>query len=467
MPNYEPNVIERLSSIHDEQLAEIAGSEIARDLFDEILDNAKIDIDPRVLLDSAELTLRQPGPETAPARRHRNPVSRGRRVRILAAMMVTAAAVFALVALTSNGTPLLFPRGASDTALGTAPQPHRAWHLTGVISHQALSEGGLPSAATSNLSCPTESQCYAVSNPPITRLDSVPDYLLDLGSGAVDVSSDAGTNWTSEPLPTGVVLTTPLVCQGSSDCTAGAVLLQQPQTLAQVAPQDMSTQIASLLGSNGQATPANCGVDGSVGALSEDQTLAALADFGDIASAVLKAPTTNSCASTIASQVLFTVAYAGSSLLGPEGLPALLGGNSVLSSTSLDSVEQSLQSMTLYGTATATAALESTTDGGATWSTVALPSGAGPLLSLTCPTSSTCMGIALTTMALTDELPWMVTPSRGNVEPVEFVETTDDGESWTASNFPTSADAPYSLTCLDTTTCLAVGSVISTNAGIS
>ena len=108
-------------------------------------------------------------------------------------------------------------------------------------------------------------QCYAVSNPPITRLGAAPDYLMDLGSGAVDVSSDGGNGWTSEPLPAGVVLTTPLMCQGTSDCTAGAVLLQQGQTLAQVAPQDQSTQVGSLLGTGGQSPPATCFVDGGVG----------------------------------------------------------------------------------------------------------------------------------------------------------------------------------------------------------
>ena len=121
--------------------------------------------------------------------------------------------------------------------------------------------------------------------------------------------------------------------------------------------------------------------------------------------------------------------------------------------------------MTLYGTSDTTAVLESTTDGGTSWSTVPLPSGTGPLLSLTCPTSSTCMGIALTTTSLEAELPWMLSPTRPNVEPVEFIETSDDGASWTASSFPVPSDAPYSLTCSDASTCLAVGSVLGGDSG--
>ncbi|HEY5272814.1 MAG TPA: hypothetical protein VIJ34_06220 [Acidimicrobiales bacterium] len=455
MSNYEFDLIEKLSPISDERLAEIASLEIVRDLLDETIAEGGIPIG------------RLPAARTlGSARRGRISVAHQPRARILAAMVVAGVVAFASIALATNGTPLLFPRGVSTAAAKTGTTSHRAWRLASMITHQALAEGALSAAPASMLSCPTETQCYAVSDPPITRFGNVHDYLMDLGPGSVGVSSDGGNSWTNEPLPAGVVLTTPLVCQGASDCTAGAVLLQGGQTIAQVAPEDTSTQIGLLLGANGQASPANCSVEGNVG-LSEDQTLAALADFSSIVSAVLAAPTTNSCASSIATQVRFTIAYAGSSLLGAEGLPPLLSSGPVMSSASIDPVEQSLQSMTLYGTSDATAALESTTDGGATWSTVPLPSDTGPLLSLTCPTSSTCMGIALTTTSLSGELPWTITPSHGNVDPVEFIETVDDGANWTTSSFPGSSDAPYSLTCSDASTCLAVGSVIGANGGLS
>jgi photosystem II stability/assembly factor-like uncharacterized protein len=115
--------------------------------------------------------------------------------------------------------------------------------------------------------------------------------------------------------------------------------------------------------------------------------------------------------------------------------------------------------MAVYNTHGTSAMLETTTDGGATWNTTSLPIGTGPVISLTCPSTSTCMALTLdhTVIGPYDAIPG-VSYNVPIFEPVSFTETTNDGASWSTTSFPNPREEPISITCSSTTSCLAVGS---------
>ena len=398
---------------------------------------------------------------------HRVLGSKTSRRVVLAFLLVVLVGAITLVVTSGGVSRQIFPPGAHSAIPKAGPDSKRTWHLTSVIAHQIDAEGQISDEPAAMLTCATTTECYAISDPPTVAFTSAPDYLIDLGAGYIDASSDGGNDWSSESLPAGTVLTTPLDCEGPDDCVAGALQLGQGESISQLAPADASSIVQGLLHA-GSATASNpsCDLNAFSGSdplhpnsdgLSENDTLAVLEDFSAVVSQVGSTPNSNQCADNLLRGVLLTVAYMNSNS-GAEGIPPLMGEDP-FSTSLLASLGQDLQSMTLYATMGMTAVLESTTDGGMSWSTVTLPSRTGPVIDLTCPTSTTCEGLAWTSpFQSTDAAPWADSANFLEVEPVQLIQTTDDGTTWTTSSFPDSLDA-RSLACSDVSTCVATGAV--------
>jgi hypothetical protein len=316
-----------------------------------------------------------------------------------------------------------------------------------LISDVNLSEGEIPSTA-SMLSCPTSERCYAISDPALRRITAAPDYLMDVGSGSLDVSSDGGNTWSAASLPAGMTFTTPLVCASAQDCAAGALNFGQSETIGAAAPSDASRVVTDLVGS--ASHPQTC----TFGQLTESQVLAALADYGQVANAAnAGVAAANGCAGQISGNIAGALSGGTPPGQGMSRHFSILPGGGDLSA-----LQATIDSMAVYNTHDMSAMVEATTNGGATWSTVPLPAGTGAVISLSCPSPSTCMAL---TLDETDIGPYDAIPGVSyNVpifESVSFTETTNDGANWSTTHFPDPADMPISISCSSTMSCLAVG----------
>ena len=83
--------------------------------------------------------------------------------------------------------------------------------------------------------------------------------------------------------------------------------------------------------------------------------------------------------------------------------------------------------------------MAATTDGGATWSLQQVPVGSGPLLSIACPSTSTCFA------------------SGSAVYGGEVLATTDGGATWATQNLPSSIQDLTSISCPSPDDCWAGG----------
>jgi len=365
--------------------------------------------------------------------------------RIAALVLIVAGAgVTIAVVSTSSTNHQLFPPGATAATSTGIPSEHGSWRLSSVISHDALGQDQLPLPA-SMLSCPTSTNCFAVSDPEVISFQRAPDYLMGLGTGSLDVSSNGGTSWNELPLPAGTVLTTPLACEGTMDCTAGAIALNNPQPIEAVAPSDAATVVSSLEANNTGFNPTGCRTD----ALSESQILSVLADYSSVA--------TNAATGTCASGLDEGASFA---MLPPlqDGIPADID-NVLSDGPALAGREQLLESMSVYNVHDAKAVMAVTTDGGQTWSEEALPGGTGPLVALTCPTAETCMALTESWSAIGSgsRLPGEEPSLDTLASSPSVLLTTDDGTTWSTSSFPADQTSIVSLSCSSATTCLAVG----------
>jgi photosystem II stability/assembly factor-like uncharacterized protein len=419
-----------------------AARDRARRLLDEEVDLEVSNTDPKP--DSSVL---QRASRRTP-NRHRRLRSRTAGIAALV-LIVAGVGVTVGVVATSSTSHQLFPAGAKAATSPGVPSEHGSWRLSSVISHDALSQDQLPLPA-SMLSCPTSTTCFAVSDPEVISFQRAPDYLMGLGSGSLNVSTDGGTSWNELSLPAGTVLTTPLVCEGTMDCTAGAIALTNPQSIEDVAPSDATAVVSSIEANNSGLDPTGCDTD----VLSESQILSVLADYPSVAANA----TTGTCESALETGVDFAMLPSIE-----DGIPADI--DDVFSNgPALATREQLLASMSVYDVHDAKAVMAVTTDGGQTWSDEALPSGSGPLVSLTCPTASACMALTESWNAIGSgsHLPGGEPSLDTLASSPSILLTTDDGNTWSTSKFPVGEANIVSLSCSSATDCLAVGTSGST-----
>jgi photosystem II stability/assembly factor-like uncharacterized protein len=89
------------------------------------------------------------------------------------------------------------------------------------------------------------------------------------------------------------------------------------------------------------------------------------------------------------------------------------------------------------------------TDGGATWVAATVPSGTGLLHDVACPTPTYCLAAGTASTTDTD-----VAQASG-----AFLESTDEGATWSAAPAPAGIDDAFSVACGTATACAAVGTV--------
>lgn len=143
----------------------------------------------------------------------------------------------------------------------------------------------------------------------------------------------------------------------------------------------------------------------------------------------------------------------GASWNGPNLLPSGITFTTPLVCSTEDDCLAGGRPPAMAGGASAALVLH-TSDGGRTWSQSPLPSGVGLLSAISCPSSTTCFGLA-DSAAVASALG--IEPQYGpGAQPTRFLATTDGGQTWSASPLPAN-DTIRVLDCPTPTTCVAGG----------
>jgi photosystem II stability/assembly factor-like uncharacterized protein len=308
----------------------------------------------------------------------------------------------------------------------------------------------------SGVSCPTTSECVAVGAGGQSDCQ-----------GLVEVSTDGGTTFTDEPVPTGTPVLKAVSCADTSHCEAvgGSTVLVSTDGgttwTAEFAEQNLSviTCLSDLVCLSG----------------GED------VGFGDVWTG---SPVYTSDGGVIWQASSGSVLTLGLSPLGSLGCTGdfCVGvGPGLVSLTSSSDEGQSWQGFGMpggvFGEATAAACLPSTTtciivgvndeavtdpsvpalafittDDGASWANISssFPAGTGGAGDIACPTSTTCYAFGGPN-------------STGGTWPGAV--TTDGGQSWTFVDGPTGVTSPnldfQELSCASASTCMVVGETAS------
>jgi photosystem II stability/assembly factor-like uncharacterized protein len=280
---------------------------------------------------------------------------------------------------------------ASGTVRAKAPPP--------VVASGQPAPGQMNSATA--VSCGTATDCWAVG----------------LGNGAtaaIDATTDGGTTWHVQRVPSTITVLTGISCFNAKRCmavgatsSAGAVLVtddgggtwsvgQVPTGAVDVTAVDCTTKLSCISVATDGTTDWTSVTDDFGAAWTRGGNLLP----GMVANA-LTCPSSTACLVT------------GYSPVGPgEG-----GG-----------------------------VIASTADGGSTWTGVALPNGVGVLRSVSCA-GSLCLAAGTTSAATTGYVP-------GNGQ---LLSSDDGGATWTVATPWTPSDDAYGVACPNTKTCVIVG----------
>ena len=274
----------------------------------------------------------------------------------------------------------------------------------------------LPYAVSSlfAVSCPSPSVCTAVGGSTGPG-ESSGDFGPGEGPGVVLKSTDGGTGWTPQTLPTGTGPLSAVSCASTSVCEA---LGSDPYVGA---PFIVGTTDG---GANWQSQTAPSG----------NQTLTQLS-----------CPSTSDCTGigeTTGGPVIFGTTDGGAKWTN-QTVPS---GLSNLTSIACPSVTVcTAVGWTNASAPTPNAAIVATTNGGATWTTETAPSGVSNLASIACPTVSACMAIG-----------HVATPMSAG--PLTIISTSNGGATWTNRSFPSSqVTFANDIACASATACTVVG----------
>ena len=100
-----------------------------------------------------------------------------------------------------------------------------------------------------------------------------------------------------------------------------------------------------------------------------------------------------------------------------------------------------------YGTPTNLPVVAATTNGGVTWTNQKLPPGLAQLTGVSCPSPTTCSAVGA----------WSGPADPAPGETAAVVTTTNGGATWTAESLPAEGEEALAISCPSTTTCVAVG----------
>jgi hypothetical protein len=322
------------------------------------------------------------------------------------------------------------------TSIGTWVVPHDETTAPVVPTSGGASVGA---GGFNAVSCPSTNECVAVggdgnldavastssdggntwiqgtlseNEPELNAVDcSSVVHCTAVGNGAAALSTDSGEQWTSISIPTDNTTLLSVSCPSTSLCVSAGV---SPGTAGPYAGE-------VLLSTNGGAAWTESTLPASAGAI------------GSVA-----CPTTKFC-----------VAVGASILVSTNGGTTwsertVAGGMGVLRSVACSSATTCVAIGPNPGIAqnAAAAAFEVvTTNGGASWSSVATPAGSATLDVVAC-SLGTCDAAGSTFNGL----------------PAPYLSGTSAGGSWVAnSNVPSSLTAVSGLTCMSATSCVFVG----------
>jgi photosystem II stability/assembly factor-like uncharacterized protein len=255
--------------------------------------------------------------------------------------------------------------------------------------------GGAQAAygAFSAIACPTTTNCFAVG-------------ANDGGSAVASSSSNGGDTWTNLPIPSGTQPLSAISCGDGTHCVGVG-----KGVIASTANAGSTWALSAVPIANTTLVGANC-----------------ISDTTCVAAGV-----TNDQYS----------AYSGAIVRTNDG-------GSTWQSASVPAGTKAVDAVTCPTTTTCIAVGDSllvSTDGGATWSTKTTPSGFTDLRSISCSSSTQCVAIGTNPEGINDE----------SVSAIA-VETTDGGATWTNVVMPSSTPTLDQVSCPSTSICVAAGS---------
>jgi hypothetical protein len=363
-----------------------------------------------------------------------------KRTTLVSITIVTAGLLFASVALAQSSP--LAPSGsrssdASATTTSTWTTPENELEAPSVPTPGGAVEG---SGAFNAVTCPASSVCVAVGG----------DSNL---SGIAATSDDDGGTWTASMVPTGLPEMKSVSCSSSDHCVAvgnGVAIVSNDGGVTWSA-NSIPTDNTALLGvscANGTSTCV------AVGAVPNDGgplngAIITSNDGGDswsvpTATFPLGAIGGVSCASSS-----FCVAVGAQILVTDDGGATwtqqfIDGAVGVLRTVSCGSPTTcvAIGANPVGADQKAQAGFEiQSTDGGAKWSTISLPTGSWVVNALSCSDDSNCVLSGPSLSQSTAPL-W---------------RSTDGGSTWSATTLPLAVSAIGSLSCVTASLCVYVG----------
>ncbi len=286
-------------------------------------------------------------------------------------------------------------------------------------AHQPPPPGRAP---LRSVSCATASDCAAVG------ADAAGT------SGEALETTDGGATWTDATLPVGIEPLTSVSCASSSCVAVGS----NPKS---------ATAPTILTSTDGGRTWANATPPAGAGPL-----------------VTVSCATTRDCvavgATTRGAPLAVSTTDGGASWAS-HGVAGSFGALTTVScSSASDCVAAGLR----YGSSGFSPLLVATTDGGTAWSRATPPSGTGWLTSVSCPNANDCVAVGINATALANLTNATNNPGGAAVITV----TTDGGATWSPVTVPTGLSSLASVSCAgDTADCFAVGSTATQSVVVS
>jgi photosystem II stability/assembly factor-like uncharacterized protein len=273
------------------------------------------------------------------------------------------------------------------------------------------------------------------------------------GNGVIGDTSDGGTTWLNEKVPAGTPPLIATTCAAITHCVAvgqGAILttsnggtswkMQAPPTIKTTLLGVACPSATDCLSVGAAVNPTAGAYSGEI-LRSTDGGSSWTVDplpTGTLAMADVTCPTPTRC-----------LAVGGGILTSDDGgqswqVGTVPGGTGVLRSISCSStlvcVAVGPNPLGADVSSEPAAAIR-TTDGGATWSNVAMPAATASIEGVTCAPSGPCYAVG-------------PNPA-GSLSAI--LTTNDDGQSWTPAPLPGGLTSISGLTCPSATTCISVG----------
>ena len=259
---------------------------------------------------------------------------------------------------------------------------------------QTLRSSELGESGLNDIACPSTGECIAVGS----QLD-----VSDAGVGTAYATTNGGTTWVSQTLPSGVEGLTDIACTSTSDCiaggtnTSGAAIIATTNGGSSWTNESVPSGASDITGGIACPSASDCFI-----AAGSDQILA----------------TTNG-----------GMTWAIETLSGPNGL------DGIACSSTTDCLVDAHSNSGPY--------VEATTDGGTTWvSHSPLVAGYGGLSGMWCSSSSDCVTVGV----------------NGNIPATGVIDVTaDGGTTWSSEVLPTGVPNLDAVTCTSSDRCIAVG----------